>query len=121
MSRELGQAEIREGDRLLTLPLPDSAARRPSTTTRRPIVHLCNGVPIPPVVFCHEGGGPHRSCDACFAVVVDGVLDHSAGCGAAKPLGPRDLQRAAQLLDRQLAARYPVTELPPAFDLGGEA
>lgn len=40
-------------------------------------------VQIEPVVFVHEGGGPHRSCDSCFAAVADGELRHAAGCGAA--------------------------------------
>lgn len=44
-------------------------------------------VEIPSFAFCHEGGGPHRSCDSCFALVEgDGRLVHAAGCGAAKPL-----------------------------------
>ena len=41
-------------------------------------------VEIEPFTFAHEGGGPHRSCAACFAVVErDGRLIHAAGCGAA--------------------------------------
>ena len=64
-SQTQGPAEIREGDRLHTLPLPGKRASR-----------------------------------AALA---------------------RDVRCAAALLDRQLSQRYPIVDLPPTFDLGGEA
>lgn len=55
-------------------------------------------VEIEPFTFAHEGGGPHRSCDACLAVESDGRLIHAAGCGAAKVQPRRDLYAIAREL-----------------------
>jgi hypothetical protein len=55
-------------------------------TAKRQLIETAAGpVEIVPVVFVHEGGGPHHSCDACLAVVdTKGDLIHAALCGAAK-------------------------------------
>jgi hypothetical protein len=52
----------------------------------RQFLETPNGrVEIDPVRFAHEGRGPHRSCDACLAVVdQDGDLVHALHCGAAR-------------------------------------
>lgn len=49
------------------------------------LVESASGPPVEckPVVFVHEGGGPHRSCDSCLAVVEpSGDLVHARGCAA---------------------------------------
>lgn len=52
-------------------------------TIRHFIESPAGAVEIEPFTFAH--GGPHRSCDACLALVErDGRLVHAAGCGAAK-------------------------------------
>lgn len=51
---------------------------------KRHLIETPDGpIEIQPVTFCHEGGGPHRACPACLAVVEsNGDLVHAAQCGA---------------------------------------
>ncbi len=44
---------------------------------------------IEPVRFVHEGGGPHRSCDACLSIAYGGDLVHAAECPAALAMAPK--------------------------------
>lgn len=70
---------------------PRGASYPPAGWPVPPIRHYVetDGEPveIQTVTFVHEGGGPHRSCSSCLAVV-DGNrrLVHSAGCRAVRPL-----------------------------------